>query len=363
MRLIIAGGGTGGHLFPGVAIAEELKARDQAGQILFVGTARGMESHTLPKLGWKVELIDASGIKTKGILGMLRGIVTLPRAYFQARRILKTFAPDAVIGVGGYASFPTVLAARMRKIPTAVLENNSVPGLANKWLGKWTNAVFVAFDQAKGYFKPDRVLVTGSPIRAQLRQRLLEAGPAVRTADGRINIFCFGGSQGAEYVNKMMVGGARYLDADKVRFNIVHQTGKADHDATARAYSDAGIPADVRPFIDNMAYEYDRAHVVVARAGASTISELGAIGRAAILIPYPHAADNHQVINARIVERAGAAIVYEESELKDGFLIATAIRQLVEEPDRLERMQSAMKSLGRPHAATSIVDWLGVPRG
>lgn len=360
MRLVIAGGGTGGHLFPGVAIAEELKARDPASEVLFVGTARGIEARVLPRLGWPLELIDASGLKTVGALGALKGLLRIPRAIWQSRRILKRFRPDAVVGVGGYASGPVLLCAWLMGTPTAILEQNSIPGLANRIVGKFAHAVFLAFDETRRYFPASRVLMTGNPIRRQLRERLLSAG--ARREEGRpFHIFCFGGSQGARAVNALMVDAAIALATAGRRFTLVHQTGKDDRDTVASKYREAGIAADVRDFIDDMAAEYARADLVVSRAGATTVAELTAIGRPAILVPYPFAADDHQTVNARELGRAGAALVFPQNEL-DGARLAAAIAELMEDPDRLARMQSAMKSLGRPDAAGAIVDWLARQR-
>jgi UDP-N-acetylglucosamine--N-acetylmuramyl-(pentapeptide) pyrophosphoryl-undecaprenol N-acetylglucosamine transferase len=354
MRLIIAGGGTGGHLFPGVAIAEELKARDPSSEVLFVGTARGIEARVCPKLGLPLELIDASGLKTVGALGAVKGLFRVPRALWQSRRIIKRFRPDAVIGVGGYASGPVVLAAWLSRRPTAILEQNSIPGLANKILGKFVRRVFLAFDVTRRYFKPRRIEMTGNPIRAQLRERLTAA--TVATKD-HFHIFCFGGSLGAKAVNALMVDSAAALHKAGKRFTLVHQTGKDDRDPIAARYAAAGVEADVRDFIDDMAAEYARADLIVSRSGATTVAELTAIGRPAILIPYPTAADDHQTVNARELAEAGAALVFPQKDL-DAATLATRIQELMEHPDHLERMRSAMKSLGRPDAAGAIVAWL-----
>ena len=356
MRIIIAGGGTGGHLFPGVAIAEELRARDPSSEVLFVGTARGIEVRALPKLGWPLKLIDISGLKTVGALKAVLGLLKVPRALWQSVRIVRAFRPDAVVGVGGYASGPLVLAAWLLRIPTAILEHNSVPGLANKLLGRVVRAVFCTFDETRRFFRPDRIVMTGTPIRLQLRERLLAQEKLA--AGGPLRVFCFGGSLGARAVNSIMVDSAIELARTGVAFSLVHQTGKEERDLIAERYRDAGLAAvDVRDFIDDMAAEYGRADLVIARAGASTVAELSAVGRPAILIPYPFAADDHQTVNARELERAGAALVFAQAQL-DGKKLAVVIRELKEDPGRLGLMQSAMKSLGRSDAAATIVDWL-----
>jgi UDP-N-acetylglucosamine--N-acetylmuramyl-(pentapeptide) pyrophosphoryl-undecaprenol N-acetylglucosamine transferase len=353
MRLIIAGGGTGGHLFPGVAIAEEVRTRDPRSEVLFVGTARGIEARVCPKLGLPLELIDVSGLKTVGALGAVRGLLRVPRAIWQSRRIVKKFKPDAVVGVGGYASGPLVLAAWMSRTPTAILEQNSIPGLANKLLGKVVRAVFLAFEETRRFFKPRRIHMTGNPIRAAMRDKLLEARVISKKEK---HVFCFGGSLGARAVNALMVDAAKLLPE---HVKVVHQTGKDDRDNIAARYAAAGLAdrADVRDFIDDMAGEYARADLVIARAGATSVAELTVVGKPAILIPYPTAADNHQEHNAKALVDHGAALMFRQADLT-GDKLAAAIRELLEDPVRLERMQSAMKSLGRPGAAAAIVDWL-----
>jgi UDP-N-acetylglucosamine--N-acetylmuramyl-(pentapeptide) pyrophosphoryl-undecaprenol N-acetylglucosamine transferase len=357
MRLVIAGGGTGGHLFPGVAIAEEVKLRDPSAEVLFVGTARGIEARVCPKLGLPLELIDATGLKTVGALGAVKGLFRVPRALWQSRRILRKFKPDAVIGVGGYASGPVLLAAWMQRRPTAILEQNSIPGLTNKILGRFVRAIFLAFEETRRFFKPKRIQMTGNPIRAQLRERLLSAASTEKSSEFRI--FCFGGSLGAKAVNDLLVDALAVLKAQgKPLPTIVHQTGKEEHPRIVARYAEAGVTAvEVREFIDDMAAEYGRADLVVARAGATTIAELTAVGRPAILIPYPFAADNHQERNAQALADAGAAIVHRQAEL-DGNKLAAEIVSLMADHDRLARMRSAMKTLARPDAAGAIVDWI-----
>jgi UDP-N-acetylglucosamine--N-acetylmuramyl-(pentapeptide) pyrophosphoryl-undecaprenol N-acetylglucosamine transferase len=356
MRVVIAGGGTGGHLFPGVAIAEEVKARDAASEVLFVGTARGIEARVCPKLGWPLELIDASGLKTVGALGALRGLARVPRALWQSRAILRRFRPDVVIGVGGYASGPVVLAAKLGGIPTAILEPNSVPGLANKLVGKLVRHVFLAFDETRPYFPPARTTLSGNPIRAQLRDKLLAAGAATDAA-ATPHLFCFGGSLGARAVNALFADAVVDLRARGLRFSVTHQTGKDDLEATRARYGGAADIA-VTDFIDDMAREYGRADLVVSRAGATTVAELTAVGRPAILIPYPTAADDHQTVNARALADAGAALVYKQAEL-NAKQLADTLATLLGDPARRAAMQSAMKALSRPAAARDIVDWLG----
>ena len=362
MRLLIAGGGTGGHLFPGVALAEELRAREPEAAIRFVGTARGIEARVLPELGWDLVLIEVSGLKTVGALGAVRGLFRLPRALWQSRRVVKQFAPDVVVGVGGYASGPVVLMARMMGIKTGILEQNSIAGFTNKLLGKVVHGVFLHFAETRRFFKQKKILMTGNPIRRDIRLALEE-----RTGDGRpatgngqpaagLKVFAFGGSQGAQALNEIVADAAAILSARGVALDIVHQTGPQHLEKTQERYAKAGMKADVRAFIQDMAAEYRRADLVIARAGATTVAELGVVGRPAILVPYPFAADNHQEINAREMADSGAALMFVQSELTPEKL-ADVVADLAAHPEALARMGSAMKVLGKPRAAADILDW------
>ncbi len=352
MRLMIAGGGTGGHLFPGVAIAEELRARLPEAVVRFVGTARGIEARVLPELGWDLELIQVSGLKTVGALGALRGVGRLPRALLQARRVVKRFAPDAVIGVGGYASGPVVLMARLLGIPTAICEQNSIPGLTNKILGRVARAVFLSFEESRRFFKPKKIVMSGNPVRRDLLQRLL-AAPTPR--DTPTTVLICGGSQGAVAVNEL-ASTALVALARETTLAIVHQTGEKDREATARRYADAGVTAECHAFIKDMASAYQRADLVIGRAGATTVAELAIAGKPAVFIPYPFAADNHQEINAREMADKGAALSFRQADLTATSL-AEALRPLLLDPARRAAMSAAMRALAKPGAAAAVVDW------
>jgi UDP-N-acetylglucosamine--N-acetylmuramyl-(pentapeptide) pyrophosphoryl-undecaprenol N-acetylglucosamine transferase len=242
MRLLIAGGGTGGHLFPGVAIAEELRARDPSAEIQFVGTARGIEARVLPDLGWKLALIEVSGLKTVGALGAIRGLFRLPKALLQARRVVRTFKPDAVIGVGGYASGPVVLMARLAGIPTAICEQNSIPGLTNKILGRLVRAVFLSFAESKRFFKATKIVMSGNPVRLDLLKRLQAV---TSTVNPTTTILVSGGSLGAVAVNELASVALSSL-AKTTSLQIIHQTGEKDLEKTKQRYADAGITAERR---------------------------------------------------------------------------------------------------------------------
>ncbi len=351
---MIAGGGTGGHLFPGVAIAEEVRARHPDAAVVFVGTARGIEARVLPDLGWDLELIQVSGLKTVGLLGAIKGFFRIPKALWQSRKLLKKVRPDVVVGVGGYASGPVVLMARLMRIPTGVLEQNSIPGLTNKILGRVVRAVFLAFDHTRRFFKPKKILMTGNPIRRDI-VAALEA-PRSAGAGARPRVFIFGGSQGAVAVNQLVVGAAAILRDRGLELDILHQTGERGLDETKAGYAEAGIEADCRAFIKGMAEEYRRADLVIARSGATTVAELTCVGVPAILIPYPFAADNHQEINAKELADSGAARLLAQDGLTAETL-ADSIAGVLGDPETLARMGSAMKALGRPRAAADIADW------
>ncbi len=356
MRLLIAGGGTGGHLFPGVAIAEELRARDADAAICFVGTARGIEARVLPELGWDLKLIEVSGLKTVGLLGALRGLFRLPRALWQARRVVKELRPDVVIGVGGYVSGPVVLMARLSGVRTAICEQNSIPGLTNKILGRLVRAVFLSFEESRRFFKPRRVVMSGNPIRRTL---LRDLAIAATPPDGATHVLVCGGSQGAVAVNQV-ASQALIALAGETKLAIVHQTGERDRDATAARYAAARVPAECHAFIKNMADAYRTADLVIGRAGATTVAELAIAGKPAIFIPYPSAADNHQELNAREMADRGAALMLRQATLTPP-LLADALRPLLD-PVRRAAMAAAMKALARPDAARVVVDWCCNPQ-
>ena len=357
MRLLIAGGGTGGHLFPGVAIAEELKARDPDAVVRFVGTARGIEARVLPELGWDLTMIEVSGLKTVGLWGAVKGMLRLPRALWQARRVVKDFKPDAVIGVGGYASGPVVLMARLGRRPTAICEQNSIPGFTNKLLGRVVRKVFLSFELSRKFFKANKVVMSGNPVRRDLAARLLDVASTAgaRAADAPVSVLISGGSLGAVAVNEL-ASQALIALARTRPIRIVHQTGVADEARIAARYREAGVAADVRAFIKDMAAEYQQADLIVCRAGATTVAELAIASKAAIFIPYPHAADNHQELNAREMAEAGAAKMFKQSELTADKL-AMAIGPLLADPETRVAMGAKMRELAHPRAAATIVDW------
>jgi UDP-N-acetylglucosamine--N-acetylmuramyl-(pentapeptide) pyrophosphoryl-undecaprenol N-acetylglucosamine transferase len=359
MRVIIAGGGTGGHLFPGIALAEEIVRAPGGGEVLFVGTARGLEAKAVPAAGFPLELLEVSGLKRMGALGTLRGLARLPRAFLQSRRILRRFRPDVVVGVGGYASGPLVLAAALAGYPTVVQEQNSRAGFTNRLLARFARRVFVAFEGLERQFPARKIRLTGNPVRRSFLERAADI--AGRSGDA---VLVLGGSQGSRAVNELVAGAAELLAARAALPRIVHQTGPAEADAVRAKYDALGLAARVavRPFIDDMPAALAGAALVVARAGALTLAELAITGRPAILIPLPTAADDHQSENARAFERAGAAVVMPQSQASPAAL-ADQVAAIMSDGARRAAMAAAMRSLGRPDATRAIVAELDVARG
>ncbi|MFA7465178.1 MAG: undecaprenyldiphospho-muramoylpentapeptide beta-N-acetylglucosaminyltransferase [Syntrophales bacterium] len=349
MRMVIAGGGTGGHLFPGIAIAEEFLRRSPDSEVLFVGTARGLEYRVIPQAGYRLELIEIEGMKGKGWKA-LKAVFKIPQSLLQAGRILKGFRPGIVVGVGGYASGPAVLAAAMMGIPIAITEQNALPGITNRLLGRFADRIFLSFAESARWFPADRVAVTGNPIRAGLREC-----PRPEGNGRKFTLLVFGGSQGARGINRAMAGALAMLKQSGEELKIVHQTGQADLEWMTGVYRESGIEADVLPFISDMASAYREADLVLCRAGATSIAEITACGKAAVFIPFPHAVNDHQMKNAEVLRSAGAAELLPEKDLQAERL-AELIIALIRDPSRIRRMEEKSAALGNPRAAQEVVD-------
>jgi len=368
MKLIIAGGGTGGHLFPGIAVAEEFLARDPANQVLFVGTARGIEAKAVPAAGYPLELISAAGIRGKGTFSQMKGTAMMLYGYAQSRKILKRFKPDMVLGVGGYASLPMVLAARGMQVPRFIHEQNAIPGKTNRLLARFANQVFITLEESATYFPKDSTLLTGNPLRRQIlnmigsentpkaASKVDDALPPIQ-GDGHrsFHLFIFGGSQGAHAINSAMTEALQFLQSSGTKLSITHQTGEKDHAEVAAAYRAAGVEATVTPFISNMAAEYANSDLIICRAGATTIAEATACGKPCLFIPFPHAVDDHQRKNAEALLKKAACFMMLEWELS-GKTLAETIRKLVAEPELVRRTGELAFSLARLDAARIIVD-------
>jgi len=349
MRVIIAAGGTGGHIFPGVAIAREFMRRDPSTEILFVGTARGLESKIVPREGFNLELIKVGALKGVRIFERIKSLAGLPMSFVAAFRILKRFRPDVVIGVGGYSSGPTLLIAALWRIPTMVVEPNAMPGFTNRVLARFVKAAALSFAEAQKYFG-QRGVVTGNPVRTDF------ARLSKKARGETLNLLIFGGSQGAGAINRAMVAALPLLASGKSRIAITHQTGEADFEKVRREYGEAGFEsADVRPFIHDMSDQFAHADVVICRSGATTAAEVAAAGKAAIFIPFPFATDDHQRKNAEAFESAGAARMILQADLTPARL-ADEVNRLIENPDQIDTMENASRGLGRADAAERAVD-------
>jgi len=350
MRIVIAGGGTGGHLFPGIAIAEEFLKRDHQTKIIFIGTKRGIESKLLGGLGYELKEIDIEGVKGRGGKALMRSAYQIPKSLWQSMRILKQFRPHIVIGVGGYASGPAVLAAHFMSIPTAVAEQNAVPGITNKILGKFADRVFVTYAQTRTYFPQKKVILSGNPVRAAFA---VKRGGEKGKKDFR-QLLIFGGSQGAEAINKSVIDMLPQLQSMKDKVRILHQTGSRQLEEVTRAYKQFGIRAEVTSFIVDMAGAYADADLIICRAGATSLAEITAAGKAAILIPYPWAANDHQFKNAQALATEGAAVMIPEKELNDRLF--STIDNLLRDEQKIRQLEENSLRLSRIDAAATIVD-------
>jgi UDP-N-acetylglucosamine--N-acetylmuramyl-(pentapeptide) pyrophosphoryl-undecaprenol N-acetylglucosamine transferase len=349
--VVIAGGGTGGHLYPGIAVARELLRRHPDAVVTFAGTARGIEARVVPREGFALDVLRSAGLKATSLAARMRGLGLLPLGGLDAWRIISKRKPDVVIGVGGYSSGPVVLVAALRRIPTMLLEQNAVPGLTNRSLARLVGAAAVTFDSTVSFFGR-RAFVAGNPIRAEF------LAPDTADQDGgdgaaAPRVLIFGGSQGAHAINMAMVEAAPRLAASGLA--ITHQTGERDVERVREAYRKAGLAARVEPFLYEMDREMKRADLIVCRAGATTIAEITAAGRPSVFIPLPTAADDHQRKNAEVLVRAGAAEMIEQKDLT-GDAIAERIAALMSDAGRRERMAVAARALARPDAARVIVD-------
>jgi UDP-N-acetylglucosamine--N-acetylmuramyl-(pentapeptide) pyrophosphoryl-undecaprenol N-acetylglucosamine transferase len=357
LTVVLAGGGTGGHVFPAVALAETIRKCEPEAQVRFMGTSRGLEARIVRSAGYVLDLVPARPLLGQGLLAKLRGLAAIARGVVSARRVLRRVAPDLVLGMGGYASVPTVVAALSLRIPVGLLEPNARPGRANRWLGRFVRTVFVQFEEAERYFPKGKARRTGIPVREIARaQQPAEAGT--------VSLLVFGGSQGARSVNRAVTAGLDQL-GERDGFRITHQTGEADLDFVKAAYADAGVRAEIAPFFDDLTERLGSADLVVSRAGASTVAEICMAGVASVLVPYPYAADDHQMANARALERVDGCRVVPDAVVANE--LAATVRALAQDPAKLRRMGDAAARLAAPAAAEQIwdacVEWIPRARG
>jgi UDP-N-acetylglucosamine--N-acetylmuramyl-(pentapeptide) pyrophosphoryl-undecaprenol N-acetylglucosamine transferase len=353
MTIVIAAGGTGGHLYPAVALAREFLRRDSAAEVLFVGTARGLESKVLAHEGFELALISAKPVMGMGLVGIVRGLSAVPLSLWQCLVIVRKRKADLVIGVGGYTSPMMVLAAALCGVPRVILEPNANPGLANKAVGWAAQLVFLAFDSAAAAFDRAKIRVVGTPVRRAFIEAAEREKNAEHSSD-EVRLLIFGGSQGAKAVNGAVIEGLRALKSRFPAMAITHQTGESDHARVAEAYRLEGVGATVIPFIYDMPEALRRADLVVARSGAMTVAELTMCGKPAVLVPLPTAIYDHQTKNAKVMEAAGAAVLIPQAELT-GTRLADTVTAILNDRNRLRAMGAASAGLKRADAAETIV--------
>ncbi len=353
MRILVAGGGTGGHLFPGIALAEEVVTRHPQNDAIFVGTNRGLEARVVPQNGFVFEAIPSRGLKGMGLIKLVLGLLTIPLSFFTAVGLLRKYRPDVVIGVGGYSSGPVVMAAWLMRIPTAIQEQNALPGLTNRILGRFVDVVFLTFENTRAHFAAAKCQVLGNPIRKKLMDNFLQ--PA--TEDAKFRLLIFGGSLGAKGLNKRVLEALPLLEDLKPQLRVLHQTGKAEVEAVRAEYATRAFDATVTEFIDDMSAAYLNSDLVICRSGATTIAELTVCKKASVLVPFPLATDDHQAVNAKALVDANAALMFREAELT-GETLARVIRELMNDRPRLKKMAEAASALGHPSAAQDMAEVL-----
>lgn len=352
MRVLIAAGGTGGHIYPGIAVAQEIRRRDPDSEVRFVGTSRGLETRLVPQAGFELSLIESAGLKNVGRIAQMRGLVLLPRSFVSAWSLIRQFRPDVVVGAGGYVSGPVVLMAALTNRRTLVMESNALPGWTNRVLARFVDRAAVSFEQALPFFR-GKATVTGNPVRREFFEI-----PKKQREPGKFSLLIFGGSQGARALNEGMIAALPALADLKSTLRIKHQTGPADLEKVKAAYVAAGWEqqVDVRSYIDNMMADFAAADLVICRAGATTTAELIAAGKASIMIPFPFAADDHQRKNAEALAAAGASRMILQQDLS-GERLAREIRGLMDS-EELNRMEEASRKLAHGDAAAGVVDML-----
>jgi UDP-N-acetylglucosamine--N-acetylmuramyl-(pentapeptide) pyrophosphoryl-undecaprenol N-acetylglucosamine transferase len=347
VRVILAGGGTGGHLFPGLAVAREFQKRDRMTEVLFVGTSQGIEARVLPREGFPLEILPVRGLKGRGLRGLADALYGVPASVLRSLAVIRDFRPDCILGLGGYASGPLLLAGKLRRVRCAIMEQNLRPGFTNRMLARFVDRVFSSYSGSAVYFRGAHVLETGNPVRWQKL-------PQVKT-DGKFTLLIFGGSLGAHRLNVAAIEALGLLTDLAPEMNVIHQTGQADYAMMKSEYGALPLDAEVMPFIEKMDEAYARADLVLCRAGATTVAELTAFGKAAILVPFPFAIYDHQRWNAQALQDHGAAEMILERDLS-GTVLAARIRSYFSNRALLQSMAVCARTMGRPGAAARIVE-------
>ena len=351
MRVLIAAGGTGGHIYPGIAVARELMRRDPSSEVRFVGTARGLETRLVPQAGFELAIIESAGLKSVGAIRFLRALALLPKSLLDARRVISAFRPDIVVGAGGYVSGPVSLVAALAGRPTLVMDSNALPGWTNRVLARFVDKAAVSFAEALPYFRGKGVL-TGNPVRSEFFEI-----PTKLRDPSRVSLLVFGGSQGSRAINNAMIAALPHLRSHGGVLRITHQTGEAEFEKMRRSYEAVGWGENVVlcRYIDDIVTEFKEADLIICRAGATTSAELVAAGKAAIMVPFPLAADDHQRKNAEALQSAGAVRMILQRDLT-GERLAKEIVSLVSAPEDITQMENASRRLARPAAAAATVD-------
>jgi UDP-N-acetylglucosamine--N-acetylmuramyl-(pentapeptide) pyrophosphoryl-undecaprenol N-acetylglucosamine transferase len=352
---VVAGGGTGGHLFPGIAIANEFMARNSATRVLFVSTGNRLEKTVLSKAGFELRSVQVAGIKGRGIRNQLISVLKIPGAILASMGLLKNFSPDLIVGLGSYSAGPVVVAAWLRSVPIVIHEQNILPGMTNKILARFANRIYISFKNTQSRFNPQKAYWTGNPVRRELLETGDSNGTAANdTGRKKFTVLIIGGSQGAHRINTAMIEALEHFRGFE-RLHVVHQTGEADEASVSTAYRRKSVSATTQSFFDDMAKRYHQADLIICRAGATTVAEITALGKAAIFIPFPHAADNHQMLNAADLANDGAAEIIVEKDLS-GHLLCERIEHYMDHPGSLEDMAARAGRHGNPEAAKNIVD-------
>ncbi|HJR09395.1 MAG TPA: undecaprenyldiphospho-muramoylpentapeptide beta-N-acetylglucosaminyltransferase [Pyrinomonadaceae bacterium] len=349
MRALFAAGGTGGHIYPALAVAKELTSRHKGSTVLFVGTARGLETRLVPQAGFELSLIESAGLTNMSLGERVRGLWLLPKSFVAARKLIREFRPDIVVGAGGYVTGSVLLTAALMRVPTLVMESNAVPGFTNRRLARFVRAATVSFEATLPYFR-GKAIVTGNPVRREFFDI-----PAKMRDPSRFSLLLFGGSQGARAVSNAMVAALPHLNAYRDVLRITHQAGKLDFEAVRAGYEQAGWAgrAEVREYIDDMVAAFAGADLIVSRAGATTAAELMAAGKTAIMIPLPGQLEQRR--NAEVMQEANAARMILQDELT-GETLAKEIAELINDPAEITRREQASRKMARPNAAGLTVD-------
>ena len=354
LKIVIAGGGTGGHLFPGLAIAQEFMVRNKHNTVLFVSTGNPLERSVLSQTDFRLETISAEGIKGRGLWNQAKSALKIPRGIFESVRILKEYQPDLAVGLGSYSAGPVVVSAWLMRTKIVLHEQNILPGITNRILARFADRIYISFDDTKKRFDPQKIRLTGNPVRKELLNHYEGNSNGVAADSKSFCILIIGGSQGAHRINMTVVEALSHL-TQKEKLYFIHQTGAADEQTVNTAYQRLGITARVQSFFRHMAPLYKKADLIICRAGATTVAEVTALGKAVVFIPFPFAADNHQALNADTLAREGAAEMILEKDLNARDL-GQKIEYYASHPEALEAMAAKAGQLGHPTAAKRIVD-------